>query len=96
MWNKRQLSQLLLVKINTGDFRLTLPISLLVLEDLVNSLGDLLELADLFIPGSAKLPFRLAWLAQFSRTMLAEMRSYGRWDLLEVEVPDTRIYVKFY
>jgi len=96
MWTKKYRSQLLLVSIKTDGFRLTLPLSLYVLEELVNSLCDLLELADYIIPRTGKVHFRVVMIAKICRTMISELRNYGRWEMVEVEAANTRIHVGFY
>lgn len=95
MWIKNR-SQFLLIKIKTARAGITLPVSLFVLEDIVESLGDIISLLDYFIPASGKIPIRPGEIARLCRTALNELRNQGRWELVDIEVNNTRIYIGFY
>lgn len=95
MWIKKR-SQFLLIKIKTERAGVTLPVSLFVLEDIVESLGDILSLLDYFIPASSKIPIRPREIARLCRTTLNELRNQGRWELVNIEYANTRIYIGFH
>jgi len=96
MWTRKYRSQVMLVRIKTDGFRLTIPFSLYILEDLVYSISDLLELVDYLAPRKRESLSTFTKLGEIGRALVAELRDNGRWEMLDVEAENTRIHVVFY
>ena len=107
----RHLSLWMLIRVRTDRMRLTFPLPLFVFDQALVALEDLGWLADRLFPGLARewlgrhprpLPdhFELRPLIRMSRDLLNELRRYGAWRMVEVDVappgsPEVRVYIDF-
>ena len=110
MWTKLRQSHFLLIKIKAkGHFKLTLPVSLWTVDQLVESLTDLICFFEDILPRSAMLIPWKSWdksnnssqrikiskILIMVREILNELRSYGNWRIVEIDTEDAKVDIQF-
>lgn len=110
MWTKLRQSHFLLIKIKAkGYFKLTLPVSLWTVDQLIESLTDLIGFIEDILPQKATMiPWR-SWdkstnssqrvkvsnILTMVREVLTELRSYGNWRMVEIDTEDAKVDIQF-
>ncbi len=102
---KMYCSFFLLVRVRSGGFRMTLPLALFLIDETFDMIGDMIWIAEKFIPKRVydryldagfdddrngnptadEVP-PLRQISELCREMINELRRYGRYSLVEVEV----------
>ncbi len=95
----------LLVRVRSGGFRMTLPLALFLIDESFDIIGDMLWIAEKFIPKRVYEQYLdagfdgdrngnptadeippIRQILELCREMINELRRYGRYSLVEVEV----------
>ncbi len=95
----------LLVRVRSGGFRITLPLALFLIDETFDIIGDMLWIAQKFIPKHVYVQYLdagfdgnrkgnptadeippLRQILELCREMINELRRYGRYSFVEVEV----------
>ncbi len=95
----------LLIRVRSGGFRVTLPLALFLIDESFDIIGDMIWIAEKFIPKHVYVQYLntglygdrngnptadevppLRQILELCREMINELRRYGRYSLVEVEV----------
>lgn len=87
-------SRLILIRVKNKRFGFVIPLPLFILEDLVDSLCDLLYLGEKAMGGTGK--FKPGVIIELFRQTLVELARYGRWKMVDIEVDKIRVSIEFY
>lgn len=91
--NKR--SYLMLVRLKIKKFRIIIPLSLVIFEDILESFYDLLFIIKRVSRGS-KEKSHPADIIKLLYLLLNSLKSLGRWELLDMESKEVKIKVEFF
>lgn len=109
----RRRSLWMLIRVRTEQMGITVPLPLFVLDLTLEALEDLFWLADRLVPGLTRRlaiqnarhvpePFEIRPLIGLCRDLLRELRRYGSWRMVAVEIPpagphakQVRVYIDF-
>lgn len=97
----------MLIQIKTkGSIGFSIPISLFAIEQLMDSLLDLISLVEDIAPGARiswkswgkhrnGYHYKLSTIFILVKDILNELRSYGRWRMVEIDTEDAKVNIQF-
>ena len=107
MWTKSRQSHFLVIQIKTNEkFGFSIPISLLVIDQIMVSLSDLVSFMEDILPGvripwqswdknKKRVEFKLSIVLAMVREILSELRSYGTWRMVEIDTEEAKVDIRF-